>query len=228
MQIRTSPSRQLQEILSRKPAQNKTVMEEPERSPIRKQVDARRDQLIQQGFSQVDRMVKLIQEFGSNLDGNLGHSFSSPAEAGDFAKMMNGNLQSSVGQYVGALQSVKPEYLEKLRKEFGDDFIEGYVKRRQEDFKAAKSLLEADQAIIAKAFNITGKLVEWGDNGYPRLGQFALSGHGIYAEGPLGAPAGASAGAGSLVLKLVDYQAEADKAAEKVRETKGLGVNKLA
>ena len=197
-------------------------------SSIQTQVRVRSAEMARSGLDPLEQEIALIQQFGSNFDGNTGAHFSSPAEAADFAKMMNANLQSSIGQYVGAVQAVKPERLELLRQQFGEDFVTDYIRRNKEDFNAAKSLLEADQAIIGKAFNVFGKLVEWGEDGLPKLGHFALSGHGLFAEGPKGPTAGASTAAGSLGFKLIDYQAEADVAAQKVRETKGLGIDKLA
>jgi hypothetical protein len=201
---------------------------EPVMSPIQKRVQDRSLELKKSGASLLDEAIALVQEFGSNLDGNTGAHFSSPAEAGEFAKMMNANLQSSIGQYVGAVQAVRPERLELLRQQFGEEFVADYVRRNKENFNAAKSLLEADQAILSKGFDVVGKLVEWDEQGMPSIGQFALSGHGIYAEGPRGAPAKPEAGMG-LSFKLTDYQAEVDSSAlARARETKGLGVDKSA
>jgi hypothetical protein len=203
-------------------------IEDASLSPIRQKVRDRSIELKRSGLDAVEQAVALIQEFGSNLDGDTGAHFSSPAEAGAFAKQLNGNLQSSIEQYNGALQARQPEWIEKLRKENGDAFVETYLKLNEENLKAAKSLLEADQAIIGKAFDVVGKLLEWSEDGRPKLGAFALSGNGVFATGPRGAPAGAAPADGALVLTLTDYQAEADAAAARVRETRGLGVDKRA
>jgi hypothetical protein len=198
------------------------------RSPTAEKALAYQRQLVASGMDDLDATISMVQKYGSNLDGNTGARFQSSQDAAAFAAQMNGNLQSSIDQYNGALQARKPEWIEKLRKENGDAFVETYLKMNDENLKAAKSLLEADQAIIGKAFDVAGKLVEWSEDGRPRLGGFALSGHGVFAKGPRGAPVAATPPDGALVLTLTDYQAEADAAAARVRETRGLGVDKQA